>query len=162
VLRDRLNAAFKDANEAGDQRAASTLRLILAAIKERDHCSREAGAGGNGSGGGEGEDRGVGEEEISAMLAAMVDQRRREIRRCEECARLEMAEQEAEEIRVIERFLPARMSEADIEAAVDEAISGAGASRLKDAGRVIAALKERYNGRMDFACAKRLLCARLH
>jgi uncharacterized protein len=156
VLRDRLNAAFKDANEAGDQRAASTLRLILTAIKERDLCAREA------AGGGEGEGGSVGDEQIRGMLAAMVDQRRREIRRCEECARLEMAEQEAEEIRVIERFLPAKMSEAETEAAVGEAIAAVGASRLKDAGRVIAALKERYNGRMDFACAKRLLCARLH
>jgi uncharacterized protein len=157
VLRDRLNAAFKDANEAGDQRAASTLRLILTAIKERDLCARGAAAGG-----GEGESGGVCDEEIRGMLAAMVDQRRREIQRCEECARLEMAEQEAEEIRVIERFLPAKMSEAETEAAVGEVIAAVGASRLKDAGRVIAALKERYNGRMDFACAKRLLCARLH
>jgi uncharacterized protein len=155
VLRDRLNAAFKDANEAGDQRAASTLSLILTAIKERDLCAREAA-------GGVGEERDVCDEEIRGMLEAMVHQRRRDILRCEECARLEMAEQEAEEIRVIERFLPPKMAEAETEAAVDEAISAVGASRLKDAGRVIAALKERYNGRMDFACAKRLLCARLH
>lgn len=157
VLRDRLNTAFKDANEAGDQRAASTLRLILTAIKERDLCAREA-AGGGGEAGAEG----VCDEQIRGMLAAMVDQRRREIQRCEECARLEMAEQEAEEIRVIERFLPPKMSEAETESAVGEAIAAIGASRLKDAGRVIAALKERYNGRMDFARAKRLLCARLH
>lgn len=151
VLRERLNAALKDASDAGDERAARTLRLILAAIKERDHCAREAGA-----------DEGVSDREIGDMLAAMVDQRRREIARCEERARLEMAEQEAEEIRVIERFLPHKMDEADTAAAVETAIRETGAAKLKDAGRVIAALKERYKGQMDFARAKRLLCERLH
>jgi uncharacterized protein YqeY len=151
VLRERLNAALRDAGEAGDQRAAGTLRLILTAIKERDHCAREAG-----------ESEGVSDDEIRFMLTGMVDQRRREIQRCESCARLDFAEQEAEEIAVIERFLPARMSEPDTVHAVELAIRETGAARLKEAGRVIAALKERYNGQMDFACAKKHLCARLH
>lgn len=151
MLRERLNAALKDANEAGDHRAAGTLRLILTAIKERDHCAREAGEGDE-----------VSDDEIRYMLSCMVDQRRREIERCEACARLDVAEQEAQEISVIERFLPVRMSEPDTVEAVELAIRETGAERLKDAGRVIAALKERYNGQMDFACAKKHLCARLH
>jgi uncharacterized protein len=151
MLRDRLNAALKDAMETGDHRSVATLRLILAALRERDHCAREAGAV-----------EGLGEGEIRTMLRDMVSQRREEIARCEACARVDRAEQEAEEIDIIERFLPPRMSEAEIGSAVEAAIQSVGATRLKDTGRVIATLKERYNGQMDFARAKRLLCERLH
>jgi uncharacterized protein YqeY len=151
MLRDRLNAALKNAMETGDQRSVATLRLILAALRERDHCAREAGAV-----------EGLGEGEIRTMLRDMVSQRREEIARCEACARVDRAEQEAEEIGIIEQFLPPRMSEAEIGSAVDAAIRSVGATRLKDTGRVIATLKERYNGQMDFARAKRLLCERLH
>jgi uncharacterized protein len=151
MLRDRLNDALKDAMETGDQRSVATLRLILAALRERDHCAREAGAV-----------EGLGEGEIRTMLRDMVSQRREEIARCEACARVDRAEQEAEEIDIIERFLPPRMSEAEIGSAVEAAIQSVGATRLKDTGRVIATLKERYNGQMDFARAKRLLCERLH
>ncbi|MEK0085272.1 GatB/YqeY domain-containing protein [Benzoatithermus flavus] len=151
MLRERLNAALKEAVAAGEQRAAATLRLILAAIRERDRVAREAGAA-----------EGLDEAGIVAMLQDMVAQRRQEIIRCEACARVDRAEQEAEEIRVIEPFLPPRMSQDEIRAAVEAAIEALGATRLKDTGKVIAALKERYGGRMDFACAKRLLCERLH
>jgi uncharacterized protein len=151
VIRERLQAALKDATESGEQRAIATLRLIQAALRERDHCARDAGTA-----------EGVGEHEIRTMLADMVAQRRQEIARCEACARVDRAEQEAEEIGIIEQFLPARMSEQEIGGAVDAAIAAMGATRLKDTGKVIAALKERYNGQMDFACAKRLLCQRLH
>jgi len=150
MLRERLNAALKDAMEAGEQRAVATLRLIHAALRERDHCAREAGV-----------PEGVTDPEIRAMLRAMVDQRRQEIARCEACARVDLAEQEAQEIGVIERFLPPPMSEAEVGAAVEAAIADIGAKRLKDTGKVIAALKERYDGQMDFARAKRLLCERL-
>lgn len=151
VLRDRLNAALKDAVETGEQRAVATLRLIQAALRERDHCAREAG-----------EVEGLSDRDIRSMLRDMVEQRREEIARCEARARVDIAEQEAEEIGIIEQFLPPRMSEAEIGQAVDSAIADVGATRLKDTGKVIAALKERYNGQMDFACAKRLLCQRLH
>jgi uncharacterized protein YqeY len=151
MLRERLNTALKNAMVADNQRAVATLRLILAALRERDHCAREAGAV-----------EGLGEGEIRTMLRDMVTQRREEIARCEACARVDRAEQEAEEIGIIEQFLPSRMSEAEIGSAVDAAIRSVGATRLKDTGRVIATLKERYNGQMDFARAKRLLCERLH
>jgi uncharacterized protein YqeY len=151
VLRERLTAALKDAAEAGEQRSVATLRLILAALRERDHCARESGAA-----------QGLGEEEIRAMLQDMVAQRRGEISRCEACARIDLAQQEAEEIGVIERFLPPRMSEAETAHAVDAAITALGAAKLKDTGKVIAALKQQYDGQMDFACAKRLVCQRLN
>jgi uncharacterized protein YqeY len=95
------------------------------------------------------------------MLRDMIAQRREEIVRCEACARVDVAEQEAEEIAIIEQFLPPRMSDAEISSAVSAAIKDLGASRLKDTGRVIAALKQRYNGQMDFTRAKRILCERL-
>lgn len=151
MLRERLAGALKDAIDNGDQRAAGTLRLIQAALKERDHCARDAGAA-----------AGLGDPEIVAMLRDMVEQRRDDIHRCEEAARVDLAEQEAEEIGIIQQFLPPRMSRTQVAGAVDQAIRELGATRLKDCGRVIAALKERYNGQMDFAAAKQLLCERLN
>lgn len=151
MLRERLHAAFKDATDRGDERAVATLRLVLAALKERDHCSRSAGRA-----------EGFSEEDLRAMLRDMVEQRRMEIGRCECCARLDLAEKEAEEISVLERFLPAPMTETETAAAVEAAIQDLGATRLKDTGRVIATLKERFNGQMDFGRVKRLLSERLH
>lgn len=151
LLRERLSAALKDAAETGDERAAATLRLVFAALKERDQCARDRGMA-----------AGLDDAAIVAMLRDMVAQRRIEINRCETCANLDRAEQEAEEIRILERFLPTRMSEAEIDQAVEAAIRDLGATKLKDTGRVIAALKERFDGQMDFASAKRRLCQRLH
>ena len=96
------------------------------------------------------------------MLSRMVEQRRSEITRCEACARVDLAQQEADESCVIEQFLPPKMSQAEIASAVEAAIDAVGATKLKDTGKVIAALKQRYNGQMDFVSAKRLLCERLH
>lgn len=135
---------------AEDENSAATLRLVMAALKERDHCAREAGVA-------EELDDGA----IEAMLRDMVAQREIDIARCEEGARLEDAEQEAAEIEVLQRFLPQRMSDDEIDAAVDEMIDAIAAKRLKDTGRVITALKERYYGEMDFARAKRLVCRKL-
>ena len=135
---------------APDAKAASTLRLVMAALKERDHCAREAGVAEE-----------LDDPAIEAMLRDMVAQRELDIARCEQAARLDDAQQEAAEIEVLQQFLPQRMTDAEIAAAVDEMISEIGASRLKDTGRVIAALKERYYGEMDFARAKRLVCRKL-
>lgn len=150
VLRDQLATALKSASEVGDERAVGTLRLVLAAISERDHCAREAGHQG-----------GIGEDAILSMLKDMVAQRRAEIDRCESVARLELAEQEAQEIAVLERFLPARLSDDETQAAVDEAIRKMGATKLKDMGPILAELKQRYNGTMDVSTAKQMLCDRL-
>jgi uncharacterized protein YqeY len=150
LLREKLQASLKDACEGGDERAAATLRLVLTALKERAAGSRESGGP---------ED--IPDEDIVALLRDMVEQRQAEIGRCETHAHLDLAEREAEEMRILERFLPPRMDQQQIAMAVDDAIQQLGATRLKDAGRVIAALKERFNGQMDFGKAKQLLCNRL-
>jgi uncharacterized protein YqeY len=151
LLRERLSGALKGAIDGGDERAACMLRLVLAALKERDHCARQSAAA-----------EGISDGEIVAMLRDMVEQRRSDIPRCEETARVDQAQQETEEIAILERFLPPRMSDGQTASAVDDTIRELGATKLKDAGRVIAALKDRYNGQMDFGTAKRLLCQRLH
>ncbi len=146
-LRQRLASALKTAPEA---RTAATLRLVLAALKERDHCAREAGVADE-----------LDDEAIAAMLRDMVAQREVDIARCEETARLDDAEREAAEIEVLQQFLPQPMSEDEMDSAVDEMIDAIGARRLKDTGKVMAALKERYDGEMDFARAKRRVCQKL-
>lgn len=150
VLRERLQAALKDATSRTDERAAATLRLVLAAVRERDLSARADGSA-----------QSIGDAEIEALLREMVAQRTEEIARCETQARLDLAEQESEEIRLLESFLPPKLGEPETRAAVEEAIRAVGAVKLKDTGRVIAWLKQRHNGRMDFALARRLLCARL-
>jgi uncharacterized protein len=146
-LRDRLSTALRT---APDSNSAATLRLVMAALKERDHCAREAGVAEE-----------LDDAAIEAMLRDMVAQREIDIARCEEGARLDDAQQEAAEIAVLQQFLPQRMSDAEVAAAVEEMIEAVDAKRLKDTGRVIAALKERYYGEMDFARAKRLVCQKL-
>lgn len=151
MLREQLQAALKDAVEHGEEIAAATLRLVLTAVKERDHGLKESGEG-----------AGLSDAQILQILRDMVAQRRSEIGRCESCAQLDLAEREAQEIQILSRFLPPRMSDTQIEDAVEEVIGTLGVTRLKDAGRVMASLKERFNGRMDFSSAKRVVCARLH
>ncbi|MCB1883354.1 MAG: GatB/YqeY domain-containing protein [Geminicoccaceae bacterium] len=140
-----MNASLKDASERGDGRAACTLRLVLAAIKEREHVGQGP----------------LDEDEIQGLLRDMVEQRRHEVSRCENNAHLDLAEQEADEIRVLEGFLPPRLDRAQMGAAVEAVIHDLGATRLKDTGRVIAVLKERFDGQMDVCEAKRLVCQRL-
>jgi uncharacterized protein YqeY len=150
MVRDDLVASLKEAMKAKDKRKTATLRLILAAIKDRDIASRSDGSG-----------DGVSDEEILQILSKMIRQRRESITMYEEGGRLELAEQEREEIGIIEQFLPRQMDEVEIEAACARVIDETGASCLKDIGRVMGALKSRHAGEMDFAKAsavvKRLL-----
>jgi uncharacterized protein YqeY len=150
MLRVQLNDALKEAMKARDQRTVSTVRLILAALKDRDIAARTKGV-----------TDGIGEEEIVEMLHKMVRQRREAIELYERGGRLELAQQEQEEIAVIERFLPKQMSEAEMAAAVAEAVSKTGAATLKDMGKVMGELKQRYTGRMDFAKAGQLVKQKL-
>lgn len=140
MLRARLNDALKTAMKAKDQRATSTLRLILAALKDRDIAAR-----------GRGQTEGLGDEEIVDMMQKMIRQRRDSIALYEQGGRADLAQQEREEIEVIQGFLPQQMDPAESRAAVDQAIADVGAAGIKDMGRVMACLKERYAGRMDFA-----------
>jgi len=150
MLRERLNQALKKAMLAKEQRATATLRLILAALKDRDIAARAKGW-----------TAGIGEDEILAMLQTMIKQRRESIEMYNKGGRAELADQEAQEIRIIEGFLPEQMDDAAIEAAIRQAIDSVGASGLKEMGKVMAALREQYAGQMDFAkagkVAKRLL-----
>jgi hypothetical protein len=149
-LRDQLQARLREANQSGDACAAATVRLILTAVRDRDRTAAEQGRGA------------VEDDVIRAMLAEMVAQRRQEIARCESCGQLVMAEREGREIAVIEEFLPKPLNAAETAAVVDAAISETHANDLRDAGRVVAKLKERYRGQLDFQHAKRLITERLH
>ncbi len=150
MLRQRLSEALKAAMKGQDRRAVSTLRLILAALKDRDIAAR-----------GKGVEDGISDDDILAMLQTMVKQRRESIEHYEHGGRLELAEQEREEIRIIEDFLPHQMTEEEIAAAVASVIEETAAAGLKDMGKAMAALKARYAGQMDFGKASAVAKARL-
>lgn len=138
-MRSRVNAALKDAMRAKEADRLSTLRLISAAIKDRDIAAR-----------GEGDDGGVGDDDVLGILGKMVKQRQESARAYEEGGRLELAEKELGEIKVIEEFLPRQLTQDEADAAVDAAIAEVGAQTIRDMGKVMAALKSRYAGQMDF------------
>ena len=140
-LRNRVTTALKDAMKSKEADRLSTLRLITAAIKDRDIAVR---------GTEEGSPEGVSDEEVLAILARMVKQRQESARAYEEGGRIDLAEREQAEIAVIEEFLPRQLDAAETEAAVDAAIAETEAATIRDMGRVMAALKSRYAGRMDF------------
>ena len=149
-LRERITNGLKDAMREKDAARLSTLRLINAAIKDQDIAARGAG-----------KTEGVDEGEILAILAKMVKQRIDSANVYEEGGRLELAEKERAEIKVIEGFLPRKLSEAEIAAAIDAAIDQTGASSIRDMGRVMGALKAAYAGQMDFGAAGALIKERL-
>ncbi|MCH7540007.1 MAG: GatB/YqeY domain-containing protein [Proteobacteria bacterium] len=146
MLRTRLNDALKSAMKAKDELAVSTLRLTLAALKDRDIAARTKG-----------DTNGIGEDDILGLLGTMIKQRREAIAHYEQGGRPELAKREAEEIDVIEDFLPKQLSDEEIQSVVKEMIAEVGAGGLKEMGRVMAALRERYSGRMDFAKASAIV-----
>lgn len=150
MLRTTLEKSLKDALLAREERAVSTLRLILAALKDRDIVER-----------GKGNPDGLDDAQILGLLQSMIKQRHDSIALYRQGNRPDLAQQEAEEIAVINRFLPPQLSEAETAAAVDEAIGAVGATALKDMGRVMAMLKERFQGQMDFSVACTLVKKRL-
>lgn len=141
-MRDRLEEALRAATLARDQRAMSTLRLILAALRDRDIAERSKGNPG-----------GLSDDQIVALLHSMVKQRGESIKLYEQGSRPDLARQEAEEIAIIEQFMPPQMTPAEVDEAVAGVIEELEAKNLKDMGRVMAALRERYAGRMDFSGA---------
>ena len=138
-MRARVSEALKSAMKAKDQRRLSALRLINAAIKDRDIAKR-----------GDGSDEGVSDADILGILGKMVKQRQDSVRAYEEGGRLELAEREREEIEVIEEFLPKQLGENEIAEAIDKAVKATGAESIRDMGKVMGALKSQYTGRMDF------------
>ncbi len=150
MLRQAFADRLKGAMKARDTRTLSTVRLILAGLKERDIAART-----------EGNRDGLAEPEIARMLQAMIKQRRELIVLYEQGKRDDLARQERDEIAVIESFLPRQMNEDETEAAARAAISETGAAGIKDMGKVMAALRERHAAAIDFsragAVVKRLL-----
>lgn len=142
MLREELTEAMKVAMRNKDKRRLTTIRLVLAAIKDRD-ISMRSEAGSNG----------VEDSHIIEILSKMVKQRRESITAYEEAGRLELAEQEKDEMKIISEYLPKQMSEDEIMAAVDAAISETEATGLKDIGKIMALLKAAHAGEMDFAKA---------
>lgn len=138
-LRSRVSAALKEAMKAKDAERLSTLRLINAAIKDRDIAAR-----------GEGEEGLVGDDVVLSILGKMVKQRQESARAYEEGGRLELAEAELSEIRIIEEFLPRQLDEDETAKVIDAAIAEVGADSIRDMGKVMGALKSRYTGQMDF------------
>jgi hypothetical protein len=142
MLREKLTEAMKEAMKARDAAALGTIRLILAKLKDTDIAART-----------EASREGVADDKILSMLQSMIKQRNESIVLYEKGARQDLADKEKAEIAVIERFLPKQMDEAAVQAAVTDAIATAGATSIKDMGGVMAALKAKYVGQMDFAKA---------
>jgi uncharacterized protein YqeY len=150
MLRTSFNDALKAAMRERDAATTSTLRLILAALKDRDIAARPKGQA-----------DGIGDDEIATMLQGMIKQRRESIELYQKGARADLVDKEAKEIVVIERFLPQQMDESAITQAIGEVVAAVGAASVKDMGKVMAELKARFAGQMDFAKASALVKQRL-
>ena len=141
MLREKFNAALKEAMLAKDQRRVGTVRLILAALKEKDIEARGLGR------------EATSEEEILGLLQKMIKQRVESIETYDKHGRPELAQQEREEKAIIESYLPAQMSADEVRAAVKAAVAATGAASVKDMGKVMAELKGKFAGKMDFSKA---------
>ena len=142
ALRDQLNNAVKDAMKARDQKRLGTLRLVQAALKDRDIANRT-----------EDSREGISDDDILGLFAKLIKSREDSIVLYEKGGRPELAAAERDEIAVIREFMPKQMDEADAKAAIAGVITEVGAASMKDMGKVMAVLKERYAGQMDFSKA---------
>ena len=149
MLRDAINNALKDAMKAKDERRVSTLRLVNSTLKNADIEARGQGKAP------------LGDDEVLGVLQKMIKQRHELIELYDKGGRPELAQQEREEAAIIAAYLPQQMSEADVTAAIAEAIRDTGAAGMKDMGKVIAALRAKFAGRMDFGKASGLVKATL-
>ncbi len=140
MLRTRFQDQLKQAIHAKDEIAVSTLRLIIAAMKDRDIAAR-----------GKGNWDGISEDDILSMLQSMIKQRHESIKMYQQGKRDDLAAREASEIRVIETFLPTQLTAEEITAAIDAAIATVGATGIKDMGKVIGEMKAKYTGQVDFS-----------
>ncbi|MBU2983446.1 GatB/YqeY domain-containing protein [Lentibacter algarum] len=149
-MRDTINSALKQAMRDKDASRLSTLRLINAAIKDREIAAR-----------GEGREESVSEDEVLAILGKMVKQRQESARAYEEGNRLDLAERERAEILIIEEYLPRQLGEAEVQKVVAEAIAETGADSIRDMGKVMGALKAKYTGQIDFGAVGPMVKAAL-
>jgi uncharacterized protein YqeY len=148
-MRETITAALKHATKAQDKRRMSTLRLVSAAIKDRDIAARTAGK------------TEATDAELLELFAKMIKQREESQKIYADAGRAELAKQEGEEIAIIHEFLPKQLSDKEMETAIAAAIAETGAASVKDMGKVMAALKARYAGQMDFARASAAIKAKL-
>lgn len=139
-MRDEISNYMRDALKAGDKIALSTIRLIAAALKDRDITAR-----------GNGISEGISDDEILMMLQTMIKQRRESSKMFREAGRMELAETEEQEIKIIEQFLPEQLNKEAILTAIEKAISSTNAISVKDMGKVMGYLKREYMGKMDFS-----------
>ena len=151
MLRQDINAALKTAMMAKDRRATLTLRLILAALNDREIAARGEGD----------DDSAIADDAILDILQKMIKQRHESIAQYEKGDRPDLVAQESEEIDIITRFLPKQMDEAEITQAIGAVVDELDATTIKDMGRIMGALKKRYAGRMDFSKAAQRAKARL-
>ncbi len=149
-LRSRINAAMKQAMKDKSTERLSTIRLINAAIKDRDIAART-----------EGKENGVGDGEVLAILAKMTKQRQESAKTYEEAGRLDLSERELAEIKVIEEFLPRQLTDDEIRSAISDAINEVGAGSIRDMGKVMGTLKGKYAGQMDFGAVGPLVKSNL-
>lgn len=147
-MREQFNQALKISMKAGERRRVDTIRMINAALKDRDIAAR-------------GEGKTVSDEEILALLQKLVKSRQESLEIYEKAGRDDLATQEREEIQVIQSFLPQPLGEAEVEAAISAAIAETGAASIKDMGKVVGVLKTKYAGRLDIAKASGLVKAKL-
>jgi uncharacterized protein len=148
-MRETITAAVQAATKARDVRRVSTLRLVSAAIKDRDIAARTAGK------------EKASDAELLELLAKMIKQREESQKIYAEAGRGELAALEGEEVAIIREFLPKQLSDEDMGKAIGEAIAETGAASVKDMGKVMAALKGRYAGQMDFSKASAAVKAKL-
>jgi uncharacterized protein len=148
-MRETIVAALKHATKAQDKRRISTLRMISAAIKDRDIAARTAGK------------EQATDAELLELFAKMIKQRKESEKIYADAGRAELAKQEGEEIVIIREFLPNQLSDKEMEKAIAGAIAKSGAASIKDMGKVMAELKANYAGQMDFAKASVLVKSKL-
>lgn len=147
-MREKLGSELKAAMKGGQKRRVETIRLINAALKDRDIEARTSG-------------QPVGDAEIFSLMQKMIKSRQESHEIYAKAGRDDLAKQEGEEIAIISEFLPQQMSEADTMEAVDAAVASIGASNIKDMGKVVSSLKANYAGRMDFGKASAIVKSRL-
>jgi uncharacterized protein YqeY len=140
-MRDEINRALKSAVADHDKRRACTLRLIQTAIKDRDQAARDRGL------------EGIGDRDVLDLLVRMIEQRRESATNFESAGRIDLAEQERQEIGIIKSLLPAQLDDTEMRSVCVEVVEDIGAHGLRDVGRAMAALKQRYPGKMDFGRA---------
>jgi len=148
-MRETITVALHAATKARDARRVSTLRLVSAAIKDRDIAARSAGQ------------EKASDAELLELLAKMIKQREESKKIYEDAGRTELATQEGEEAAIIREFLPKQLSDDDMAKAIDAAIAEAGATSMRDMGKVMGVLKSRYAGQMDFGKASGTVKAKL-